>query len=216
MADRPVPASLLQAGLVDQQGKPFTLGSLRGRTVLLLPFMTLCTEMCPLDTANLSQVRHALGRSGVANQVAIVELSIDPGRDTPQRLAAYAQLTGVRWTLATGPPATIGAFEHFFGWLAQKIPEPSPPAIDYLTHQPLTYDILHSDGFAVLDGSGHERFATGAPASFHGTLPRPLYRFLDPLGRQNLAKPAANAWTPAEAVGVLGWVLRRPLPAPTT
>ncbi len=61
---RPVPASVSTVALTDQHGRTFDLASLEGKAVLLVPFLTLCTDICPMDTANLSIVQRELNRSG--------------------------------------------------------------------------------------------------------------------------------------------------------
>ena len=55
---------------------------------MVVPFLTLCTDICPLTTGNLLQVEQSLRAARVADKVQIIELSVDPGRDTPARLAA--------------------------------------------------------------------------------------------------------------------------------
>jgi cytochrome oxidase Cu insertion factor (SCO1/SenC/PrrC family) len=209
---RPVPASIDHLGFLDQRGRTVELASLRGKTVLVVPFLTLCTDICPLDTGNLLQVEHALVADGSAAQVQLVELSIDPTRDTPARLAAYARLTGAPWELLTETPAQANAVEHFFGWVVQRVPEDSPPSVDWWTGQPLTYDVNHSDGFVVLDAQGTVRFSTGAAPDFHGSLNPTLHRFLNASGRDHLAHPLSPGWNPTVALETLGWMLHRSLP----
>jgi protein SCO1/2 len=179
---------------------------------LVVPFLTLCTDICPLDTGNLLQVEHSLVADGSAAKVQLVELSIDPGRDTPARLAAYARLTGASWELLTETPAQASALEHFFGWVVQRVPEDSPPSVDWWTDKPLTYDVNHSDGFVVLDARGTVRFSTGAAPDFHGTLNPTLHRFLNAQGRDHLVHPLRPGWNPTVALETLGWMLHRPIP----
>ena len=76
---------------------------------------------------------------------AIVGVTVDPGRHTPQRMAAYAKLTGVESPLLTAPPATLTALWHRFGIYAQVVSERSPPGIDWESDRPYTYDVDHSD-----------------------------------------------------------------------
>ncbi|HUE25652.1 MAG TPA: SCO family protein [Solirubrobacteraceae bacterium] len=57
-------------------------------------------------------MEHSLATDGLAHKVAIIEVTVDPGRDTPERMAAYAKLTGVSWPLLTAAPATIAALWH--------------------------------------------------------------------------------------------------------
>ena len=202
--------------LVNQHNVPTTLASFRGKTVVLAPMLSLCQEVCPLTTENLSLIQQAVDHAGLAKQVAIVEYSIDPQRDTPARLAAYAKLTGASWTFLTGDPANVAAMNSFFYVLAQRVAEGSPPQLDWWTHQPLTYDVNHTDGFFIIDPSGHERFATAAtPDVTSHKLPAALNAMLDTQGEQNLNAPNGQTWTVPEALADLGWVVHRAIPAAT-
>ena len=208
---RIIPASIAGLAFTDQRGRSVELRSFRGKTVLVVPFLTLCTDICPLDTGNLLQVERSLAADKSASKVQLVELSVDPARDTPARLAAYAHLTGATWELLTETPAQATEVEHFFGWDVQRVPEDSPPSVDWWTGKPLTYDINHSDGFVVIDSAGAVRFSTGAAPDFHGTLNPTLHRFLTAAGRDHLSHPLSPGWNPAPALETLGWMLRRPL-----
>jgi protein SCO1/2 len=171
--------------------------------------------VCPLTTQNLSLMHQAIDKAGLGQQVAIVEYSVDPGRDTPARLAAYAKLTGASWTFLTGSPTNVTAMNSFFYVEAQQVPEGSPPQLDWWTHQPLTYDVNHSDGFFIIDSRGHERFATAAtPDVASHKLPAALNAMLDTQGQQNLNDPAINGqtWTVPQALSDLGWVIHHPIP----
>jgi protein SCO1 len=212
VASRSVPAAIADLALTDQHGRVVNLAAFRKETVMVVPFLTLCTDICPLDTGNLLQVEHALSAAGVAPKVQLIELSVDPGRDSPARLAAYARLTGASWELVTESPAEATEFEHFFGWVVQQVAEDSPPPIDWWTDKPLTYDVNHTDGFVMIDGHGTERFSTAAAPNFHGTLNPTLHRFLNDEGREHLAHPQKPNWTPADALAVLGWLLHRDIP----
>ncbi len=209
---RLIPGSISHLAFTDQRGRSVELASLRGKTVLVVPFLTLCTDICPLDTGNLLQVEHSLVSDRSASKVQLVELSVDPVRDTPGRLAAYAHLTGASWELLTETPAQATQVEHFFGWDVQRVPEDSPPSVDWWTGKPLAYDVNHSDGFVVIDSRGTERFSTGAAPDFHGSLNPTLHRFLSAEGRDHLTHPLTPGWNPTMALDTLGWILQRSLP----
>jgi cytochrome oxidase Cu insertion factor (SCO1/SenC/PrrC family) len=209
---RSIPASIANLAFTDQRGRTVQLAALRGKTVLVVPFMTLCTDICPLDTGNLLQVRHSLVADGSASKVQLVELSVDPTRDTPARLAAYAHLTGASWELLTESSADAVQVERFFGWAIQRVPEGMPPSVDWWTGKALTYDVNHADGFVVIDSHGTERFSTGAAPNFHGTLNPTLHRFLNAQGRDHLAHPQTPGWNPTQALDALSWLLHEPLP----
>lgn len=212
VVNRPLPSLIATLPLTNQHGASLDLASFTGKTTLVVPFLTLCTDICPLDTGNLLQVEEALQHARVVSKVQLVELSIDPVRDTSARLAAYARLTGARWQLLTETPTVASTIERYFGWVVQKVPEDNPPSIDWWTGKPLTYDINHTDGFVVFDAHGIERFTTGAAPDFHGSLNPTLHNFLTEEGRDHLAHPEKPGWVPADALQVLGWMLHRTIP----
>jgi protein SCO1/2 len=69
---------------------------------------TSCTTVCPVLSAVFSQVQNRLGDE-LGKDVALVSLSVDPIRDTPQRLKAYAAKHKAQpgWIWLTGPKPTM-------------------------------------------------------------------------------------------------------------
>ena len=210
---RAIPADISHAALVDQHGRTVTLASFHGKTVLLVPFLTLCSDICPLTTGNLLQVDRALAASHLTNEVQVIELSVDPGRDSPARLAAYAHLTGSSWELVTESPGDLDAIARFFGFSYQVVPQDDPPAVDWLTGAPLTYDVNHSDGYVLIDSRGILRFSTGAAPDFSGTLNPKLHAFLNHQGLEHLTNPQQPGWTPTDALASLSWLLGKSIPS---
>ena len=210
-ADRVVPASIRQLPLTNQAGQTVDLASWSGRTIVLVPFLTLCSDICPMTTGVLSEIEQSLRADRAATKVELVELSVDPERDTAARLAAYARLTGASWQLVTETPAALQTMATYFGFYYQRVPETAPAAVDWWTGKPLTYDVDHSDGFVVVSGKGVERFVTGAPPNFRGRLNPKLERFLSPLGMRHLRHPARTAFTSRELLQAVGWVMGRSL-----
>lgn len=208
---RNIPASVAQLPLTNQHGTMLTLASLEGKTVMLVPFLTLCSDICPMTTGNLVQVQHALAHDHADGKVEIVELTVDPGRDDVARLAAYARLTGATWDLVTESPTELSTIAAFFGFYSQVVPEDDPPDIDWMTGKPLTYDVTHSDGFALINPAGYEVFANNAAPDFHGKLPAKLRKFLSPEGVEHLRNAPKPDWTPAVALSALAWTVGRPL-----
>ena len=82
--ERAIPA--LQ--LVDQDGLAFDIRDLGGRWHLLFLGFTACPDVCP---TTLSDLRRLLGRlqPEVRERVQVVLVSVDPARDTPERLKQY-------------------------------------------------------------------------------------------------------------------------------
>jgi protein SCO1/2 len=213
--DRSLPAPLRGALFSDQAGVHLSLGGFAGRVVLLVPFLTSCQEECPVTTGALLGIERALVADHLQHEVAIVEVTVDPGRDSPERMAAYAKLTGVSWPLLTAAPGTIAALWHYLGIYAQVVPEGSPPGIDWQTKTPYTYDVDHSDGFALFDPQLHERFIAAGMAR-NAPLRPVLRRLLDAQGEADRAHPGGGNWTVGQALNAIGWVLGQPVAGPTT
>ncbi len=176
-----------------------TLDQFRGRAVLLVPFLTSCQEECPITTGALLVAQRSVAADDLSKKVAVVEVTVDPGRDTPARMAAFARLTGSTWPLLTGSSATLASLWHHFGVYYQEVPEGSPPGIDWETNRPYTYDVDHSDGFVLLDTHLRERFVAGGMTSI-GQIPANLQRLLDSQGRADLRNPGGGTWTVSDRV----------------
>lgn len=214
--DQPVPAALEKLPMTNQRGEKVTLDSFKGKTVMLVPFLTLCADICPFTTGILLQVEKALEADHATSKVEIVELSVDPHRDTTARLAAYAKLTHAGWQLVRMNPADLSRFQKFFEFTYIKVPEGSPPSIDWMTGKPLTYDIQHSDDYFVIDPEGNERIVEDAAPDYTGKLNPKLQKFLSAEGRQHQKHPPQPDWTTANALEALGHVTHRELPVAAT
>jgi protein SCO1 len=208
--DIAVPASVLDIPLLNQNGQTTSLGAFRGKIVVLTSFLTSCQETCPLTTGAFLDMERDLSAAGLAGKVTFIEASVDPGRDVPERLAAYARVTGTAWPLLTGTPSNLASMWHYFGIYYQKVPEGSPAGIDWQTGKPYTYDVNHSDGFIVFDTTMHERFVTGAAPNLGShKLQGSLQDMLDAQGFKNFLHPAHDAWTIPEGLQAIGWLAGR-------
>ena len=104
-----------------------SLAALRGKVVVLAPFLSLCQDECPLITGAFISLQHDLRAAGLADRVVFVEATVDPGRDTVARLAAYQKEFGADWDLWTGTPAAVAAFWKPFGVSTRSSPRSSRP-----------------------------------------------------------------------------------------
>lgn len=88
--------------LVDQTGHDFTLSSAKGKVVVLTFLYTHCTDVCPFIAAKLKRVQVLLGSD--ASKVELVAVTVDPQRDTVDRVAIYSQQFGLSesWHFLTG------------------------------------------------------------------------------------------------------------------
>lgn len=174
--------------------------------MVLAPFLSLCQDECPLITAAFTSLQRDVQADGLAHRVAFVEATVDPGRDTVARLAAYQKEFGADWGLWTGTPAQMKAFWKPFGVDSQIVPEEQPAKIDWWTGQPLTYDVLHTDGYILIDANGHERFVDASAPDIPNLSPK-LKALLDAGGVHDLTHPLPTSWTTADLLTALSWVL---------
>jgi len=202
--DRPTPQIV---SLTNQQGKAVSLASLRGKIVVLAPFLSLCQDECPLVTGAYISLQRDLRAAGLAQRVVFVEATVDPGRDTVARLSAYQKEFGADWELWTGTSANVAAFWKPFGVEYQTVPEEQPPKTDWFTGQPLTYDVDHTDGYILIDGAGRERFVDASAPNEKGALDAKLRGLLNDGGLHHLQNPQAPDWTTADALTSISWLL---------
>jgi cytochrome oxidase Cu insertion factor (SCO1/SenC/PrrC family) len=227
-----IPSSVLHAKFTNQYGQTETLAALKGKTVFVVPVLTLCSDTCPFTTGNLLQLQARLDAAKATN-VKIVAIDVDPYRDTVSRLASYAKLIGANFSLWTeqGPTTTpsltkaelasknpVGTgdinanlltIEKFFGWSVQVVPQSNPPGIDWLApFKKLTYDISHSDGFWVIDPNQQVRFVSGTKPAFTGTLSKVLSTFMHYPTNIYKSPTWKNGWTPVNAFQAIDWVIQ--------
>jgi protein SCO1/2 len=193
--DRPVPILPLR----DESGRRTTLAGFRGRVVVLAPTLTFCHEVCPITSGALEQIQYDVARVGLSRRVAIVEVSVDPWRDSPRRLRRYRQLTGVTFHLLTGSKRELTRFWKVFG------------VGFFPTGQGRSFDVAHTDGAFFVDARGRLRIAIVGMPNVHGRLAERLKRLLSGRGLTNLRHPEA-AWDVRQALDDLERLVGRPIP----
>jgi protein SCO1 len=215
----PVPDSIMRLPLTTAGGQRTTLAAYRGKIVMIADFLTLCQDMCPMISANVLQVARQAQAAGLSGKVALLEITVDPERDTPARMAAYQKLFGGSrpdWTLLTArSQAGTAALWKFFHVWYQRTPEDDSAGTDWLTGKKLTFDVEHSNTIIFLSPDGKERYIADAAADSRTNLPpKSLIQFMTSAGRHNLYHPEpSGSWTAPQAMQILSWLAGRPLPA---
>ncbi|GAM98308.1 cytochrome oxidase biogenesis protein Sco1/SenC/PrrC [alpha proteobacterium U9-1i] len=106
------------AALTDHNGRTvrFYDDLLRGKVVAISFVFTNCTDVCPLDIAQMRRVQEILG-DRVGRDIHFYSISINPERDTPVQLRRTMQTYGVGpgWTFLTGSVADIDELQRRFG-----------------------------------------------------------------------------------------------------
>lgn len=109
--------ALSEAPLLDQGGKRVRLAQdVIGERIAVVNFIyTSCTTVCPVSSATFQQLQQRLGAS-LGKEVVLVSITVDPLRDTPQRLREYGARyrAAEGWTWLTGAkPDVDGALKGF-------------------------------------------------------------------------------------------------------
>jgi cytochrome oxidase Cu insertion factor (SCO1/SenC/PrrC family) len=141
----PVLGELPAFELVDQEGRRVARETLLGTPWVADLVFTRCALACPRMTAAMARLDRRL-----APEVGLVSVSIDPGYDTPEVLAAYAARYGAsaRWRFLTGEPAAVRALarDGFKLGVAEVEGEVDPGLA-----------LAHSDRFVLVDAGGRVR-----------------------------------------------------------
>lgn len=125
-ADAPIASSapLSEIGgpftLTGTDGKAFSNEQLAGKPYALFFGFTHCPDVCPTTLARLTRLRTALGKRD--DSFAIVFVTVDPERDTPEAMARYAELFGTPVIALTGTTAAIDRVKKQFGVYSAKVP----------------------------------------------------------------------------------------------
>jgi protein SCO1/2 len=201
--------------LISSAGTPTSLAAYRGKYIVLAPFLALCQDECPLVTGAFIALQRDVKEAGLGHKVVFMEITVDPGRDTPARLTAYSNRFGADWPLLTGTPANLNALWKFFGVSVQIVPKAQPAKIDWFTGKPLTYDVNHTDGYILINPAGRERYTDSNPPDLHH-LGRALTGLLNAGGLENLKNPGHPNWTLAEALASVSWLVGKDIPAATS
>lgn len=97
--------------LIDSHEQPITLRQFRGKAVLVAFFFTTCNGTCPATTARLAKIQEEVAKHAeLRDRVQIISITLDPERDTPEKLRGYLRLYDVderNWSFITGAKADI-------------------------------------------------------------------------------------------------------------
>lgn len=134
------PKPLEDFSLVDHNGNPVDLENLKGQWSLLFFGFTHCPDVCPTTLSVLNRAVREL-----ENPPQVVMVSVDPERDTPEKLAQYVPGFNAAFTGYTGE------FEQIVGLTTQvniafgKVPGDEPGS----------YLVEHSAALVIVDPAGN-------------------------------------------------------------
>lgn len=151
--NRPAPPSLQPTAdpvepapdftLTDHNGQPFRLNDQRGHVVVLLFGYTSCPDVCPTTLALWRQVHDALGPD--AERVRFVFVTVDPERDTPERLRQHLTVFHPAFIGLRGTPEELERVYEAYDVTHEKVLV-GGSAAEYLMNHTATVFVIGPDG----------------------------------------------------------------------
>lgn len=125
-------------------------GDFENRLSVITFIYTNCPDVCPVITANMTNIQRGLKDTSGIN---FIEITFDPERDTPSVLNEYKNMYGLdqQFTMLTGDTATINSMLDKLDIVAQKV------IIDSLGYDSTNYAIRHSNTIYLMDKDGYIR-----------------------------------------------------------
>lgn len=143
----PLPRTIPAFSLRQSDGTPLIPGELHGHWTLVFLGFTFCPDVCPTTLTDLAQAQRQWEVLPESTRPRVLFISVDPERDTPDRIGEYAHAFHPDTLAATGDIPSLEAFARSLSLVFMKVsPEPGAAADQY--------SIDHSAGIAVLDPQG--------------------------------------------------------------
>lgn len=127
--------------LPGSKGGEFSLSGQRGKLVVLGFGFSHCPDICPLTLANLAQVHKNL--EALADQVQVVYVTVDPERDSVERLREYMAHFNESFIGITGSPEELSDVRKAYGIIAARE-----------VHKDGSYAVHHSSYVYLIDKEG--------------------------------------------------------------
>lgn len=136
----PEPRPLADVQLTDSSGRQTSLHDFKGDFTLLFFGFTNCPDICPLTLGMLAQVRAEVAARAPGFTPRVLFVSVDPNRDTPERIAAYLKGFDAEFLGATAPDEALAPLLAQLG-----------VAVEKHAHGGESYNVVHNSAVYVLD-----------------------------------------------------------------
>lgn len=148
--DPPRPAPAING--INWDGQAFQLEALKGKITLLFFGYTYCPDVCPLTLAELAEMVQEMGEAG--KEVAVVFITTDPERDTPERLADYVPVFNPNFYGVQLSLADLEMVKKGYGVYSEKF-------VELGQTDTTNYLVEHGGLIHVIDREGNLRMAFG-------------------------------------------------------
>jgi len=129
--------------LADQHGGRFRLSEQKGDVVVLFFGYTSCPDVCPGTLAQYRHVKRTLGEE--AERVQFIFVTVDPERDSRERLYEYINLFDPEFKALWGELEELQAVWRAYGVYVEKVDAPGSSAGYLVNHTSVSY-VIDTDG----------------------------------------------------------------------
>lgn len=136
----------LDLALIDEDGQRVEEEAFAGKTTLLYFGYTHCPDVCPTSLARLTAAIKRLD-APARDDLQVLFVSVDPARDTPERLRHYTEVFGPQFIGLTGSTAQLDALTNRYR-VSYGYGEKDDNG---------NYDVSHSSGIFVFNAQGEAR-----------------------------------------------------------
>lgn len=152
VGDVPLPGTKIVIDLSDEHGRIVHADDFAGRWLMVFFGYTSCPDICPTTLFEIAQVLKQLGP--LATKVQPIFVSVDPERDTPQRLRDYVDSFDARILPLSGDAKQLAKTAQSFGVSYFKIPGSTPD--DYTMAHSTFISLVGPEGGIVTRFSAEE------------------------------------------------------------
>ena len=123
-----------------------SLGDFRGKLVMIYFGYTFCPDICPATLASAAQAVREIDPS--AKNIQLIMISLDPQRDTPEKLAEYVTHFHPSFIGITGTKEQLDEVASLYGIFYQKADGEN--SAGYLIDHTATLLVLDREGYLKL------------------------------------------------------------------
>jgi protein SCO1 len=136
----PEPRPLADVRFIDKSGGTTHLSDFKGDFTLVFFGFTNCPDVCPLTLSLLAQARADVATRAPRLTPRVLFVSVDPNRDTPERIAAYLNGFDAEFAGVTASDTELEPLLKALG-----------VAVEKHEHGGANYNVVHNSAIFVLD-----------------------------------------------------------------
>ena len=140
----PQPRTIPDFHLTQANGQTLTLADWRGHWNIVYFGYASCPDVCPTTLATFKSVEAELKKRGIAENLRVDFVSVDPERDTPELLAKYVNYFSSDFIAATGSDADLTRLSKALGLIYTRDKA-----------QNGTIEVDHSSSVVIVDPQAH-------------------------------------------------------------